>query len=501
MTRLFITLLASFLTFSTVAQTTAAHQLFKTRPTPAALENFYQLYTQSLQQARTTQAHDSVSFAFWDNGNWTDLQHSKIVRNAQQQIIEVVNYDPMAGPTQPVSKLEMTYTQGKLNRQGLLTPRPGGWQQEMALDYRYDAQGNLSSTTFSIWDQQGNLQFFFGDSLEYSYLNQTILGVGYSIGFSIGTTIVWTPVVLIDHINYDPAGKPTGFVQTEFDAQNNSWMPENKIDRVKWGFGFTHWSDLFTSVVPLNQGLEPFIPGPLPAQQPTDYIVTNRAGTPLFRSTSLIQASLVGAIKFESYEIGSGWLAEYELHFSYNAQNKITSVVYAPFDAQTGRFTPQERQTNSYLNAYYTGSSMETFQNNQWTVLGAQQFNYSFDNYGRVTEIVSQSYDVLTASWLNNERITYHYPSATASVGRLSMEDVKIFPNPTQGQLNIQMPANKSIDQLIVRNLQGQQLYQARFTFDNSIEHSLDLSNFPAGMYFVQIRSGSETGVVRVVKR
>lgn len=501
MKRLFFTLLATGLAWSTLAQSGTQKQLFKKRPAPAQLENFHQLYERSLQQARSTQPHDSVSFSMWDNGSWMDLQHSKIVRNPQQQIIEVVNYDPTAGPAQPVSKFEMSYTQGKLNRQGLLTPRPGGWQQEMALEYRYDAQGNLTTTTFSIWDQQGNLQFFFGDSLEYSYHNQEIISIGYGIGFAMGSTIEWTPIMLVENINYDPQAKPTGFTQASFDSQSGNWLPATKLDNVKWGFGFTQWSDLFTSVVPLNQGLEPYIVGPLPSPEPTDYTASDWAGTPLFRSTAAIRSALVNSIKVESYENGAGWLPEYEVSFTYNAQNKITSLVFAAYDATTGRFVPAEREINSYLNAYFTGTTLEFYQNNQWIIQNGRAYTYSFDGFSRVTEIVGQDYDFLTGSWLNAERITYHYPAIAAAVGRLSMEDVQIFPNPTQGQLHIQLPANKPIDHIIVRNMQGQQLYQAQFAFDNSLEHRLDLSNLPDGMYFVQIQSGNETGVARVVKR
>jgi len=105
------------------------------------------------------------------------------------------------------------------------------------------------------------------------------------------------------------------------------------------------------------------------------------------------------------------------------------------------------------------------------------------------------------ASWVNNDRISYHYPSQTTSVGRLAMEEVKVFPNPTQGHIDIQMMSNKTIDRVVVRNMQGQELYTAKFGIETTSEHSLDLGNLPAGMYFVQIQSGRETGVARVVKR
>lgn len=501
MKRLFITLFVSALTLSASAQSITPSRLFKKRPTPTELENFHQMLDLSLQQARATQPHDSVSFDQWNNGSWTTTQHSKIVRNAQQQIVEVVNYDPQVSPTQPVSKFEMTYVQDKVFRQRWLTPRNGSWHQEMELEYRYDSRGNLTASTYSMWDINGNLQLFVGDSLEYSYQNQQITTIGYGMGFSMGSSIEWVPVMLVDNINYDSQGKPTSFVQAEYDVQIGNWLPATKIDNVKWGFGFTEWSNLFVSILALDLGLDPFIPGPLPAQEPTDYIATNLAGTPLNRSSAFVQNNLVNAIKFEVYDSVLGWVPAYEVTYAYNAQNKITAEVYASFDAQTGRFVAEERQLNNYQQAYFTGYTLEVYQNSQWTILGGRSYNYSFDTYSRVTEIVGQSYDPANGSWYNLERITYYYPALSAGVGRLAMEEVSVFPNPTADLVNIQLKSNKSIDRVVVRNMQGQEIYSADFGKEQSSQHSIDLSNLPAAMYFVQIQSGSETGVARVIKR
>lgn len=501
MTRLFITLLASFMALSTMAQTTAPHQLFKTCPTPAALENFYQLYTQSLQQARTTQAHDSVSFAIWDNGVWMDLQHSKITRDAQNRIVEVVNYDPMASPTQPSSKFEMTYSRGKLYRQSLLVPVVGGWRTDMALEYRYDVNGNQTSTTFSVWDQGGSLQLFYGDSLEYSYINQEIVGISYAFGFAIGGIVAWEPVLLFQDIAYDPQGKPSSFIQAEFDSQTGQWLAPVKLSNIQWGFGFVQWSDLFWAITPLNQGLEPLIAAPVRLIEPTSYLVTAITGEPLYRTTAHLQAGLVLSVKFENYQTNTGWVPEYEQRFSYNAQNKVTAMFFAPFDAATGQFVDAQRSFYNYQQAYFTGYTIEIFQGNIWDLIGGIEYIYAFDTDNRVTEIVSRTYVVPSGIWMNNDRITYHYPAQTTSVGRLAKDELKVFPNPTQGNIDIQMLSNKNIDRIVVRNIQGQELLIANFNTQNNIEHSLDLSNMPAGVYFVQIQAGRETGVVRVIKR
>ena len=72
---------------------------------------------------------------------------------------------------------------------------------------------------------------------------------------------------------------------------------------------------------------------------------------------------------------------------------------------------------------------------------------------------------------------------------------IATYPNPTTGKLTIQMAANKqySID---VCNVVGEQIYQS---VSNGATTEIDLSNQPAGVYFVYLQSGDERVVKKVV--
>jgi hypothetical protein len=75
-----------------------------------------------------------------------------------------------------------------------------------------------------------------------------------------------------------------------------------------------------------------------------------------------------------------------------------------------------------------------------------------------------------------------------------------VYPNPTNGQFNIQSPA---IDQdhpveITLLNTAGQSIHQQ--TVSNINQYHGDLINIPAGEYLVRVRQGNRVGVKTIVK-
>lgn len=77
-----------------------------------------------------------------------------------------------------------------------------------------------------------------------------------------------------------------------------------------------------------------------------------------------------------------------------------------------------------------------------------------------------------------------------------------VFPNPTQGQIGIQLPAgNHEMVAVAVFDPSGKQLLAREFVgigADAAID--LDLSGLSGGLYFIRIRSGESSYVARVVR-
>lgn len=83
----------------------------------------------------------------------------------------------------------------------------------------------------------------------------------------------------------------------------------------------------------------------------------------------------------------------------------------------------------------------------------------------------------------------------TSSVTDVSEKPFNLFPNPTNGKVFLKNPP-KEIISIEVFNQTGQLIFE----FENSIESGIDFSDFPEGVYFLKIHTGSGVFVERVLK-
>ena len=77
---------------------------------------------------------------------------------------------------------------------------------------------------------------------------------------------------------------------------------------------------------------------------------------------------------------------------------------------------------------------------------------------------------------------------------------VKVFPNPTDGQVNIQYEFGMMRDvKVTVTSAMGQVVYEEHLGQVNWGRHPVDLSNASPGVYFVKVQSGDESTVKKIV--
>jgi hypothetical protein len=74
--------------------------------------------------------------------------------------------------------------------------------------------------------------------------------------------------------------------------------------------------------------------------------------------------------------------------------------------------------------------------------------------------------------------------------------NASVFPNPTNGKLNVSVSAKTSTIEVKVYNMMGKLMLKQN-TFNNSW---IDLSNLPHGVYFIRIEDGNDLTTVRVIK-
>ena len=82
----------------------------------------------------------------------------------------------------------------------------------------------------------------------------------------------------------------------------------------------------------------------------------------------------------------------------------------------------------------------------------------------------------------------------------LGEHSISIFPNPTQGLLNIAIdgPSNAAFD-LSVVSPQGQQVLNRQINVAGSLNTQVDLSEMASGIYYVRIANDNGVRVAKVV--
>ena len=74
---------------------------------------------------------------------------------------------------------------------------------------------------------------------------------------------------------------------------------------------------------------------------------------------------------------------------------------------------------------------------------------------------------------------------------------IEIYPNPTNGEFQIEMPEESSYNRVEVMNIVGKQLFVKNTNSEKRL--SFDLSNHPKGLYLVKISSDNEIIVKKVM--
>lgn len=126
-------------------------------------------------------------------------------------------------------------------------------------------------------------------------------------------------------------------------------------------------------------------------------------------------------------------------------------------------------------------------------------FVFSYDESGnrtdRVIEIDLTKSAEITASSSLTEEDTNEEQLIEVELANL---DIRIYPNPTQGVLKVEIPEIGDINPtLTVFNMQGKQLINK--TISNQVS-TINLSNQPSGMYLMKLINGQESLEWKIIK-
>ena len=76
--------------------------------------------------------------------------------------------------------------------------------------------------------------------------------------------------------------------------------------------------------------------------------------------------------------------------------------------------------------------------------------------------------------------------------------DLVMYPNPSNGDLKVKNTSGAEYEIRIFNNL-GQEVIQAVHVSNSDVEKTIDLSKNPNGIYFAQIKKGSESFTKKII--
>jgi len=112
--------------------------------------------------------------------------------------------------------------------------------------------------------------------------------------------------------------------------------------------------------------------------------------------------------------------------------------------------------------------------------------------YTNFTDIFDNSNNDAQFIWssnliLDNQVIVRYTVNAVSGLNELEKAEIKIYPNPNDGNFSIQLPEHKTIEALKIFDLLGNLIFE-----DLTGEHKINLTYFPKGMYTLKVKSGNE---------
>ena len=124
---------------------------------------------------------------------------------------------------------------------------------------------------------------------------------------------------------------------------------------------------------------------------------------------------------------------------------------------------------------------------------------YLIDNLlGVITDLTEESYVFRANPGQQPGRFTLQFERETLSTAQSELEAIGMYPNPTDGLLNIISPRTP-ITQVVIYDLQGREVYKQQMEVTNQV--SLNIDNLQSSLYMVQISSENGQITRRLIKQ
>ena len=362
----------------------------------------------------------------------------------------------------------------------------GNFNLVYAMETNFNTDGKLASSLYKEWDefnkkwvfqyrdtsvfdQSGNVieylyQEYAGGKFENNYRSNSIFNLdGLLIKLKSArwdkTAKAWVPITT-ETLNYDSKNRLVVSFDSTWNKNLSQWNLLAKdtfeydgngalIRKTGYAWNTNHWEESERTTYKVNQN-----------GRMTERIDAERNGT-TWDSTRLSKYGYDanGNPNLEEYSDWDNgqWVSNARFEYTYDAVEKVN-----PITLQLDIYVPD--------NDHYIVN------------LPLEEFDYIANGSG---------------GWDKDYHEVYHYSDGVnASINTLSSENIKVFPNPSTGQIRIATTADQSPRQVIIRDLTGVLVFRTEVNSQNTI----DVSHLSTGMYIVELHTAGNAYKTKLIK-
>lgn len=397
---------------------------------------------------------------------------------------------------------------GKISDYHYFEDQGQGLEEVYRFEMKYDSQGNPQSRIHYVLDPNVNRQSrtanwmpVFGDSIQASYDGQgRVASIVFSI-FDIFGGTGWLNISRSTNISYGPDGLPLTMTMEEYDPFTGGYGNPVQYAGMRWGFGFTNWSEAYGMTNPFANDFAIFPKAELFLMQPTDFVAT-QAGINYSRSVASMQNNRVQQMTQDLWVNGS-WASDTRFDVVYQGAELQQLIEMAP---NTTGWDSINRSFFSYNSNGYLLEAHEAGYDASlgWQISDGVRYAYSFSN-NKPETVETNFWDGSTGAFEKGRLIEYVFvPGSAASTPSLQLLEVSAWPNPTEGELKLRLGTQFQGEKAAARvfSTNGQLMLQQNFNAaETASEFNLSLTQLPAGMYLVQFTTDHAQQSLRIVKR
>jgi hypothetical protein len=200
------------------------------------------------------------------------------------------------------------------------------------------------------------------------------------------------------------------------------------------------------------------------------------------------------------------WEPYYRSIASYHpVSGEQTLLLEEDFDYWLDKWIPYYREITHFDdNSMPVQYTIEYFQDNEWAIWIGLRNTYQLNANGYPTENIVEWYDShYTNTWINWMKLIFEYDAVTGvPVTKQPVLQAQAYPNPVTNYTNLVVDQNYEILVLSVLNLVGQEISnQVYRSVEANSPITVDFSRLHPGIYFLQVQSGLQSQLIKIVKK